>query len=260
MTSVQTMLFRAALLGTLLGAVIASAGCTQGKEAPLVAPRSLVAPYDVGAGEILWAVVPLANESGTSEADSSNASDALVAAVEEVRGLRCVPLNRTIAAMRALKMDGLRGPGDVRRLADAIGVDGVVIGAVTAYDPYTPALGISIALYARTGAMSLVGTELDPHRLASRPAEVGGGRASLKDAPVATSSEHLDAKNHQVQMDLKSYASGRHEEPSALGWRRYTMSMDLYTQFAAYHAVDRLLQSEWVRLAKVEPRGEQDSR
>lgn len=261
MTSAQTMLSRAMLSWLLLGALLAPAGCTQSKkEELLIAPRSLVAPYDAVGGEVLWAVVPLANESGTTEADRSSASDALVAAIEETQGLRCVPLNRTIAAMRALKMNGLRGPGDVRRLADAMGVDGVVIGAVTAYDPYTPAIGISIALYARTGAMNRVSPGVDPHELASRPTEAGAARPALRDAPVATASENLDAKNHQVLMDLKAYAEGRHDQPSALGWRRYTASMDLYTQFAAYHAVDRLLESEWVRLARVEPRGEHDSR
>jgi len=254
------MLFRAALVAALAAALMVTCGCAASKEQPLVPPRTLVAPYDAISGEILWAVVPLANESGTTEADQSNASDALVAAIEETRGLRCVPLNRTFAAMRALQMDGLRGPGDVRRLADAMGVDAVVIGAITAYDPYTPAIGLSIALYARTEAMTATDRGVDPHELASRPTETGESRGPVRDAPLATASEHLDAKSHQVLMDLKSYAEGRHEKPSALGWRRYTQSMDLYTQFAVYHVVDRLLQSEWVRLAKVEPRGDQDSR
>lgn len=258
MTSAQTMLFRALAAIGLFGTALA--GCAGSKEPPLLPPRTLVAPYDAGPGELLWAVVPLANESGTSEADRSTASDALVAAVEEARGLRCVPLNRTIAAMRALKMDGLRGPGDVRRLADAMGVDGVLVGAVTAYDPYTPALGLSIALYARGGAMTRAEPGVDPHTLASRPTESGSARPVVGEAPVATASEHLDAKSHQTLMDLRAYAEGRSDQPSALGWRRYTKSMDLYTQFAAFHAVDRLLQSEWVRLARVEPRGEQDSR
>lgn len=259
MTSAQTMLF-VKVLGLCMGALGALGGCAKSTEQPLVAPRALVAPYDAAGGEVLWAVVPLANESGTSEADHSVVSDHLVAAIEEVQGLRCVPLNRTIAAMRGLKMDGLRGPGDVRRLAEAMGVDGVIVGAVTAYDPYTPVMGLSIALYARPGSMTRAGPDLDPHSLASRPTETGGPRATLRDAPVATASENLDAKNHQVQMDLKSYATGRHDLPSALGWKRYTASMDLYTQFAAYHVVDRLLQSEWVRLASVEPRGDKDSR
>ncbi len=260
MTSAQTMLTRAALAAALSALVFFGSGCTASKDPPLVAPRTLVAPYDAVSGELLWAVVPLANESGTTEADGSNASDALVAAVEETRGLRCVPLNRTIAAMRALKMDGLRGPGDVRKLADAMGVDGVLIGAVTAYDPYTPAIGLSIALYSRTDGMATSGAGIDPRQLASRPAEVGAPAGPGRDSPLASASEHLDAKSHQVLMDLKAYAEGRHEHPSALGWRRYTRSMDLYTQFAAFHVVDRLLQSEWVRLAKVEPRGDQDSR
>lgn len=259
MTSAQTMLF-VKVLGLCLGALGALGGCAKSTEQPLVAPRALVAPYEGDGAEVLWAVVPLANESGTTDADRSMVNDHLVAAIEEVQGLRCVPLNRTIAALRGLKMDGVRSPGDVRRLADAMGVDGVIVGAVTAYDPYTPAIGLSIALYARPGSLTRATPDIDPHTLASRPAEIGSPRGALRDAPVATASENLDAKNHQVLMDLKSYATGRHDQPSALGWKRYTASMDLYTQFAAYHVVDRLLQSEWVRLAGAAPRGDKDSK
>jgi hypothetical protein len=63
-------------------------------------------------------------------------------------------------------------------------------------------------------------------------------------------------------MDLRIYASGRTRDLSAMGWRRYTASMDLYSQFAMYRGVDGLLQQEWTRVARaqmpkaIEPRAE----
>ena len=44
------------------------------------------------------------------------------------------------------------GPGKVeelKALADALGADGIIFGTVSGYDPYTPAITISIGLFAR---------------------------------------------------------------------------------------------------------------
>jgi hypothetical protein len=222
-------------------------GCQFGPE-KLTAPVVIVAPYDTSRGEVLWAVVPLRNESGTSIATCETISDKLVAAAEEVQGVRTVPLNRTIQAMQALGLDSLQNPGDARKLAQAMGVDGILVGSITAYDPYTPELGLAIALYARPGAMAQGQHPLDPKTLASRPTDTAPAMWSRNEGPVAVVSEHLDAKNHQVLMDLKSFAQGRTKAPSALGWRRYTASMDLYSEFAVYHAVNSLIKQEWTRL------------
>ena len=67
--------------------------------------------------------------------------------------------------------------------------------------------------------------------------------------PASVVSEYLDGKNHGVLMDLERYARGRHEADTALGWRRYLASMDLYTEYGAWRAVGRLIDHEWLRLA-----------
>jgi hypothetical protein len=68
-------------------------------------------------------------------------------------------------------------------------------------------------------------------------------------------SDVLDARNHGVLLELREYADGRADPESALGWRAYTASMELYTQFATYHAVRTLLEQEWIRLARVSQAG-----
>lgn len=238
-----------ALYATLCFAFLLAlaAGCARQREAPLVAPRVLTSPYDASHAEVIWAVAPLRNESGVSVVDLGAASDHLVAAIEEVRGIRCLPLNRTLAVMSALNMPALRSAADARNLAQALGADAIVVGSITAYDPYTPVLGMSLSLYTRPGSPLSHESRFDPKALKSSPTDPGPKPALAGETPIGVVSVSLDAKNHSVLMDLRAYAEGRTTSPSALGWRRYLASIDLYTQFAAFHSVDALLQQEWTR-------------
>lgn len=248
-------LARRLIAAAALGATIASTGCSS-SGAKLKAPEVLASPYDTSAGEVLWAVIPLRNESGTTLFDPSDVSDKVVAAAAQVRGVRVLPLNRTIAAMRSLKIASVSSPADARRLAQEMGVDGIVLGSISQYDPYDPPkLGLSLALYTRPGAMDRRGdARVDPRVLSVQPTDYNPfPGSSFTDAPASVVSEYLDGKNHQVLMDLKRYAEGRHDEHSALGWRRYLASMDLFSEFAAWRAVGGLLGHEWLRLARVTP-------
>lgn len=257
MTSAQTMLanttpVRCAVLA-LAVSLVSLLGC-EGlrKQDELTPPQVTRAPYDASLGEVLWAVIPLSNESGTELVDPLVVSDKLVAAAEEVVGVRAVPLNRTLQAMHALDMKGVQTPDQVRQLAEAMGVDGVILGTITSYDPYDPpTIGMSLALYARTSAMGSrdAGTTLDPRTLSAAPTETQTPRASLSDRPTAVVSANLNARDHGVLTALRTYAEGRHDPVSSLGWKRYTASMDLYTQFAAQHLVAALVEQEHQRLA-----------
>lgn len=256
MTSAQTMLanttpLRCAFLA--LAVLLASmSGCENAASRDrLTAPATTRAPYDASLGEVLWAVIPLANESGTEIVDPLRLTDQLVAAAEEVEGVRTVPLNRTLRAMNDMGLRGVSSPDEVRQLAAAMGVDGIIVGTITAYDPYDPpTLGLSLALYARTAAMGSREAEgpLNPRTLAASPTETQLTPAALGDRPAAVVSANLDAKDHNVLMALRDYAEGRHDPVSALGWRRYTASMDLYTQFATQHLVAALVEQEHRRL------------
>src|SRR5262245_48604424 len=232
----------------LIGAAaLVLSGCA--KTEPLTAPAVTTAPYDTSKGEVLWAVVPLRNESGTSVVNIGNMSDKLVNAAEEVRGVRCVPLNRTIQAMQSLGMPTLQNPADARKLAHAMGVDAVLVGSITAYDPYAPELGLAVALYGRPGAMAQGQQHpLDTRALTARPTDTEPSLWTRNEGPIAVVSEHLDGKNNQVLLDLKAYAEGRQKDPSAMGWKRFTASMDLFSEFAAHHVVDGLVKQEWNRL------------
>lgn len=220
-------------------------GCARPPE--LVPPEVLVAPYRAGLdAEPLWAVAPLRNESGTTIADALKVSDAVIAKLAEVRGLTVLPLNRTIAAMRALRMPAIATPEDARRLADALGADTLVVGTVTAYDPYNPPkLGITLAIYGRSPTPT---ESVDPAALGSAARESASNlRTSNPDAPLSVAQVYLDGANHGVLMELKRYSEGRRDDSSALGWRRFLASMDDFTEFAAYSAVSKLMARERLR-------------
>lgn len=248
MTTAQTMLPRPLrlLLSACALTAAALAGCRTEQE--LVPPSVITSPYDASHGPPLWAVVPLRNESGTTSVDALEISDKVVAAASQVRGVRTLPLNRTLATMRAMNLTELASPADARALAQAMGVDGLILGSITAYDPYNPPkLGLALALYMRPGQPGQ--TDVDPRALRAQPTDYNPfPRSSSPDAPASVISEFLDGKDHGVQVDLREYARGRHEPNAALQWRRFLTSMDLYSEFAAWHAVRSLVDHEWVRL------------
>ena len=236
------------LLAGACGLTLCLGACAEKKDV-LTAPRALVAPYDTSRGEVLWAVAPLINESGTTTPRLDAITDKLVAAVEETQGVQAVPLNRTLEAMRSLKLAQIATPGEARRLAQAMGVDGVLVGTLTAYDPYTPVIGLKIALFSSPVRRPGETAGVDARALQNAATDTTAG-LRWSDRPVVVVSENLDAKNNQVLMDLKTFADGRQNGPTATGWRRYLASADLYAEFAAYHAVDALLRQEWIRAGR----------
>ena len=255
MTSAQTMLYRVITLAFLAAVLAAMTACAMTKERdPLSPPGVIVSPYDATQGDVLWAVIPPLNESGTSLADTARVGDAIVAAAQGVRGVRCLPLNRSLDAMRSLGfINGIETSSDAHQIAEYLGADAVLVGSITAYDPYDPpVLGLALALYARPGAMAQASrASLDTRALTSAFTDFGSAAGlSFAGEPVSVVSEHLDGRNHEVQYATRAYAQGRSEHYSAMRWRIYLASMDLYTEFAAHHTVGRLIDEEWLRLAR----------
>lgn len=241
MTTAQKVRFL--LFGSLV--TIGLTACADKPE--LVTPENLVSPYDSSQGDALWAVAPLRNESGTTTADVLAMTDAIMAKVQETRGISAVSTNRVLAAMRTLGMPAVRTPAEAALLARTLGVDGIVVGTITAYDPYDPpTVGLTLGLYA--AAAKTPETTIDPRTLSTRATD--GRTERFGQRPSAVVSEHFDARNHEVLMDLRRYATGRTEKDTALDWRTYLANSQLFAQFAANQAVSRLLDAERLRLAQ----------
>lgn len=242
MTSEQVMLALAVMLSLI-------SGCTTSRRAEEQPVPRLVAPY---AERLVWAVAPLRNESGSLEADGFAMADRLARQLEQADGIDVVPVNRVIAAMEALKMPAVRSPQDVIQLRQILGADALVVGTISAYDPYDPPkLGIAIELYIDPQRKNEPRVDVRQLSRAATAGEVTLPDAPLSGAPATVISGFYDAADPATRERLQRYAVGRGpavDEDHPTNWRLFRMSMDLYTEFVSYTVSSRLLDAEGRRL------------
>tara|TARA_B100000941_G_scaffold285893_1_gene258586 strand:+ start:166 stop:990 length:825 start_codon:yes stop_codon:yes gene_type:complete len=244
-------------------------GCTA---SPWVSREQGPKPNSLYADRVIWAVVPLRNESGSATANGSLLADSLANSLQTVENMDVLPVNRVIAAMQALELPSLRSPVDVMHLARTLGVDGIVVGTITAYDPYDPPkVGLQLELYQTS--QRLQSQAVDIRELMSAPtgnttpAPGTPGQVPGDIAPVSTASAMLDASNPIVRQRLRVYASGRggHKPSKSPWWKRiavssgvaekddtdwhlYRINMNLFTEYVSAELAERLLQAESRRL------------
>ena len=252
MTIAQPMLFsdlrrfRAACTFALLMAAPFFGACAS-KQA--TRPAELNSPYDTSA-EVVLAVAPLRNESGVSVVDELAVSDALVGEIEQTPGVSVLPMNRTLAAMRALRMPQVETPADALALAKAAGADGLIVGSITAWHPYDPpTLGLSLGIFGRSPYMRAPpDPTVDPTALKAARSEPETTDRHQVIGALSTVSQTFDAHNGSTRELVRAYAQGRHDPSSALTWRRYLASMGLYAKFACHEASRLLFDAERQRL------------
>lgn len=232
-----------ALAATVLA--IATAGCRS--EPALRTPTRHVAPYAA-----ILAVAPLANESGVSidPATRAEVSDDLVAALNQVEGWAAVPLDRTLGAMAQLGLAEVRSEADARQLIATIGVDGIVVGTITQWNPYDPPrFGANVLL---VGDRDRLRSALDPQRLYGRTGD-GDPAANADGGVVATVTDlvvDLDAVDHGTRRILRDYAAARSDVTGGFDppERYYLMVFHRYLQFCADRVAAGLVERETVRL------------
>lgn len=255
MTSAQTMQSGARALSstprwrlTAFACALASIAVSGCESTPkLQTPVTLVSPYSE---RQVWAVAPFINESGVSIVAGDRVADAFTIEAEGIDGIDTLPVNRVIAAMRRLNMNAVTTPGQARLLMNALGADGLIVGTVTAYDPYQPPkFGASVALF--TGDVATAHA-IDPVQATRARTDTVSPGSMPTNAPSAQASGIYDAGNHETLIWLDGYAAGRSEPSSAFGEGIYLVRMDLYTQFAAYRLLNDLLQSERARVLPVQ--------
>lgn len=94
------------------------------------------------------AVAPFFNQSQEPTVDGRKFAMAYFAELQATPGFEVVPLGVVEEAIIANRVD-LSNAGEARRLAQILGVDAVVIGAVTDYSPYyPPRCGLRVEWYA----------------------------------------------------------------------------------------------------------------
>ena len=157
MTSAQTMLARIFLAALLLITLITVGGCsmTQSRD-EMFPPGVIVSPYDTTQGDVLWAVIPPINESGTSLANELSLATRSLAAA---KASEVSAVYRSTDRWKPSEPSGFLAASnpqsDAHKVAEYLGADAVLAGSITAYDPYDPpVLGLALAIYARPGAMA----------------------------------------------------------------------------------------------------------
>lgn len=239
------------VMPTLIALVIFITGCSgSGRGAD-----PLVSPY---AEARVWAVAPFRNESGSLHADGVRMAEHVARQLENAFNIDVVPVNRSLAAMEALEMPGIASSGDARRLLATLGVDALVVGTISSYDPYDPPkLGAAMELYTSPRYDAI--TAVDPRGLtsAATPGETPRRTTPQVKQPASTVSVYLDAADPDVRRKLQRYASGRRKDsddplafirPDEESWHVYRISMDLYSEFVAYVMSWRLMKAETDRL------------
>lgn len=222
--------------------LLSAGGCGFGPP-PLDQPKRFPTPYPAIK---TWAVVPLRNETGTTQADGTAMADRLTQQLQQVEGIRVLPVNRVLEAMTATEITALDSTAKVYRLMEVLGVDGLLIGTLSAWDPYEPPkIGLTVQLYSREVSDPAAP---DPRKLTRAATDdwLPGIRESRQ--PIATVSQHFDAADGDTLRYLQHYAHGRVPPDSPAGWRRYLLSMDLYAEFVSHEVMRRLFAAEWKRL------------
>lgn len=243
MTSKQIMLIVS--LVWLFVAAPTLVGCKSTERAD-----TLLSPYPQ---RQVFAVVPLRNESGSSYADGVRMADKVAQQLALTRGLDVLPVNRVLGAMNALGYRNITDLGQAMALKETLGVDGLVVGSVTAYEPYEPMkLGLTLELYADPYAGR--GNSLDTRQLsrsATDPTATlprGGSRANQ---PASVIAAFYDAADPNTTDLLDAFAMERGPDgTSEMTRRRYRISMDLYSEFVSYQLAARLIDAERLRLKR----------
>ncbi len=235
---------RIALVGLAVGVAALLGGCGT-TPPPLKTPTRHIAPYAA-----VIAVAPLANESGVTIDPRTRAevSDDLIAAVNQVDGWAAVPLDRTLSAMAGLGMAEVRTEADARQLIATIGVDGILVGTITQWNPYDPPrFGANVLLI---GDDTRLRAAVDPQALYGRTGDADVASATGTVRSVTDLVIDLDAVDHGTRRVLRDYADARIDVTGGFDppERYYLMVFHRYLQFAADQVVGGLVDRERLRI------------
>ena len=214
-------------------------------------PLILQSPY-ANQDEVIWAVAPFRNESGVSFAEDLRVTEKMISQTVQAQGITALPLSRSLEAMRTMGLPAIETQVQALQLARLLNADAVLVGTITAWDPYDPpTLGVNVVLFARSETMQLLDqSEFNPRSLQTAPSDTAfRAESNTPGRAINQVSAIYDATNGLVRQQIQDYAHARHDPESAMGWERYTQSMAKFEEFACFQALSALLAKERQRLA-----------
>ncbi len=208
--------------GVMVWVAVAMAGCMPVERQQQGVEYTITSPYPPGH---VLAIAPAMNQSGNRDFDVLVVSDTLYGELQQVQNLTALPLNKTLAAMQRLKIRAIDSPAAAQKIAAELGADGLIVPAVTAYDPYNPpVVGMTLQLY-------------------STPTAKGSGSPEVQVSAV------FNGSNQSVLRELRDFAAGRTQADSALEDRKFLMDADEYMRFVCHAMVRRLMEVQRGRLS-----------
>ncbi len=217
--------------------ILAGAGCTPGSSIQ----RHYKNPYFPDKWTL--AVVPFTNLSGSDALDTDAVTDEFYTELQQIgddSGIQVIPYNRVLAAMHRMQIEKLN-ESDVTALAENLGVDAIIVGTITRYDPYPPPLiGMIVQLYDRKDLRALPPAgHINPGQLA-RQGKTLDLRPSPDLKPATMVIRIVDAGDNDVIERIKQYARGKGAMQSPSGWETYKTSRN-YLRFVSHEVIGEML-------------------
>jgi len=224
----------------LLSLALGDSGCSEGR----VKTTEIPGPYD---RPTLIAVAPALNFSGSSDFDPVQVADLFTSELTMVEGIGVVGVNRVMAVLSRQGLKEVGSPGHALEICETAGCDGIVVIAITEYDPYTPVVGMAAQLYMnRLGGMW---GRLDPVAVSRRatPFPVEESQDSPH-RPRAQVQCVFNTAHNATAERVRLYAEDRGAEQSALGWRKYLESQRLFLRYCCWEVVGEMMGQEYHRM------------
>lgn len=219
--------------GPLSVMAVAIAGCQR-------PPHSVVRIDNPTLGPMRVAVAPALNFTGRGDFDANALADIMASELAHVDGFTVLPVSRVLAVLAGQKIDRVDSAAHARAVAAALGVDAVLVFAVTEYDPYDPpVVGLAAQLYGarRRGPDA----RFDPVQASRRATAVAQRSMDAPDGLLAQFSGVFNASHEPTMRAIKAYASIRGADDSAYGWRKYVVSQRHYLRFCCDATIRRLV-------------------
>lgn len=184
------------------------------------------------------AVAPALNHSGSGAFDPLRVSDLMASELSSVEGVRVIGVNRVLAVLAEQGVLQIQSPQHAVQVCERLGADGILVYAVTEYDPYQPVVGLAAQIYGPRPAPAM----FDPvaGSRSARPFAVPEQRDALR--PWSEVQRVFNGVHEDIQREVRSYADDRNETQTPYGWRKYMVSQEWYLRFCCYAVMRELVQ------------------
>lgn len=196
---------------------------------------------DVGR-PIVVAVAPALNHSGSRNVDPVAFADLMFSELNQVPGLRVLPVNRVLAQLESESRTAIESPGHAFSMIDRLGADAIVVFAITEYDPYEPpVVGIAAHLYGYGPAEP---SGFDPISASRAPSPVEAAEGEFTWFPRAEYQRVFHGSDAEVVAEIRRFAERRDADNSPHGWRKFLATQENYLRFCFATAAQELIRQE----------------